>query len=180
MQKIVITYPTYFPAELEQIVQLLENDSCLLHLRKPDYSEAEYETLLQSIPASYHPRVVLHDYYHLADKYAVGGMHFSTKNRTLVNEVKVVGTRSTSTHSLEDLQVLDGEFDYAFLSPIFSSISKQGYEGNLDMKAVQAYLQKLHQTKVIALGGIDERKLLQIEQWAFDGYAMLGCIWKLK
>lgn len=182
MLKIIITYPTSFPTELEQIVQVLENEDCRLHLRKPDYSEAEFEALLQAIPANFHARLVLHDYYHLAEKYKVGGLHLSTKKRGEANTLAHwhIGTLSTSTHSIEELQELDGQFAYAFLSPIFPSISKQGYEGNLDMEAVQAYLQKPHQTKVIALGGIDETKISQLAQWGFYGYAQLGNIWKLK
>jgi thiamine-phosphate pyrophosphorylase len=180
MLKIIITYPTSFPTELEQIVRVLENEDCRLHLRKPDYSESEYETLLQAIPAKFHARLVLHDYYHLAEKYKVGGLHFSTQKRAEISKsTNQQITISTSTHSLEELSALDGQFAYAFLSPIYPSISKQGYEGNLDMEAVQAYLQKPHQTKVIALGGIDETKISQIAQWGFDGYAQLGNIWKL-
>lgn len=184
MLSVIITYPTYFPTEMEQIIQVLENEDCRLHLRKPDYSEAEYETLLQAIPAKFHARLVLHDYYHLAEKYKVGGLHFSTKKRSQISKLADLRisklSLSTSTHSLGELQELDAQFDYAFLSPIFPSISKQGYEGNLDMQAVQAYLLQPHQTKVIALGGIDETKISQLAQWGFDGYAQLGNIWKLK
>jgi thiamine-phosphate pyrophosphorylase len=182
MLKIIITYPSSFPTELEQIIQVLEKDDCRLHLRKPDYSEEEYEALLQAIPAKFHAGLVLHDYYYLAEKYKVGGLHFSTNKRIEINRSaykQINLTCSTSTHSIEELQELDGQFDYAFLSPIFPSISKKGYEGNLDMETVQVYLQKPHQTKVIALGGIDETKIPQIEAWGFDGYAQLGNIWKL-
>lgn len=182
MLKIIITYPTAFPSELEQIVQVLKKEDCRLHLRKPEYSEMEYEALLQAIPVKYHSRIVLHDYFHLAEKYTFGGLHFSTLKRGEANTLALwhIGTLSTSTHSLEELSALDGQFDYAFLSPIFPSISKQGYEGNLDMQAVQSYLQKPHQTKVIALGGIDDSKIAQLQEWGFDGYAQLGNIWKLK
>ncbi|MDR3705198.1 MAG: thiamine phosphate synthase [Paludibacteraceae bacterium] len=181
MQKIIITYPTNFIGEPEQIKQVLQDENVILHLRKPDATEAEYEALLQAIPATFHKRVVLHDYYHLQKKYDVGGFHFSTKKRAEISNL--VDWRidklslSTSTHSLEELEKLDVHFDYAFLSPIFPSISKQGYEGNLDMQAVQRYLQKPHHTKVIALGGIDERKMPQSKEWGFDGIAMLGSIW---
>jgi thiamine-phosphate pyrophosphorylase len=182
MLKIIITYPTAFPSELEQIVQVLEKEDCRLHLRKPEYSEMEYEVLLQAIPAKYHSRIVLHDYFHLAEKYKVGGLHFSTLKRNQISKLADLRisklSLSTSTHSIEELIGLNNEFDYAFLSPIFPSISKEGYEGNLDMQAVQAYLQKPHQTKVIALGGIDDSKIAQLQEWGFDGYAMLGNIWK--
>lgn len=183
MLKIIITYPTAFPSELEQIVQVLEKEDCRLHLRKPEYSEMEYEALLQVIPTKFHSRIVLHDYFHLAEKYKVGGLHYSTFKRSQISKLADLRisklSLSTSTHSIEELRSLDNQFDYAFLSPIFPSISKQGYEGNLDMQAVQSYLQKPHQTKVIALGGIDDSKIAQLQEWGFDGYAMLGNIWHL-
>lgn len=183
MLKVVITYPIAFLSELKQIVQVLEKEDCRLHLRKPDYSEAEYETLIQSIPAKYHSRIVLHDYFHLAEKYKVAGLHFSTQKRSQISKLADLKisklSLSTSTHSLNELGALDGQFDYAFLSPIFPSISKQGYEGNLDMEVVRSYLHKPHQTKVIALGGIDDSKITQLQQWGFDGYAMLGSVWHL-
>jgi thiamine-phosphate pyrophosphorylase len=182
--RFILTYPTSFPNEQEQIKQVLQDENMILHLRKPEASEAEYEALLQAIPATFHKRVVLHDYYHLQEKYNVGGLHFSTKNRTEISQLAdwQIGklSLSTSTHSLEELEKIDGRFDYAFLSPVYPSISKQGYAGNLDMQAVQRYLQKPHHTKVIALGGIDESKIPQLKKWGFDGVAMLGSIWKLK
>lgn len=182
--RLIITYPTAFIGEIQQIESVLSDETIRLHLRKPDYSETEYETLLQAIPAKFHARLVLHDYFHLAEKYKVGGIHFSTQKRAEIskstNQQINNLTYSTSTHSLKELQELDGQYNYAFLSPIFPSISKQGYEGNLDMEEIKTYLQKPHQTKVIALGGIDETKFSQIEDWGFDGYAQLGSIWNLK
>ena len=169
---------------MEQIIQVLEKEDCRLHLRKPNYSESEYETLLKTIPAKFHTRIVLHDYFHLSEKYELGGIHFSTKKRSLItkspNHQISKLTLSTSTHSFEEMKSLDDQFDYVFLSPIFPSISKQGYEGNMDMQKVQVYLQEAHKTKVIALGGIDESKIPQLMEWGFDGYAKLGSIWNLK
>jgi thiamine-phosphate pyrophosphorylase len=135
---------------------------------------------LKQIPTKFYPRIILHDAYDLRYKYAVGGLHFSTKKRALATEISIQGTKSTSCHSIAELQNIDGQFDYAFLSPIFPSISKQGYEGNLDMQAVQLYLQEQRTTKAIALGGIDNGKIAQIKEWGFDGYAKLGDVWKIK
>lgn len=184
MIKVIITYPVNFEGEIEQILSVLEDKKVILHLRKPDATEKEYEDLLKAIPQHLLSKVVLHDYYHLAEKYAVGGFHLSTKKRNekLISQLanQPIGTLSTSCHSIAELQSLDGQFDYAFLSPIFPSISKQGYEGNLDMEQVKAYLLTERKTKVIALGGIDNSKMNQLTEWGFDGHAQLGSIWKIK
>jgi thiamine-phosphate pyrophosphorylase len=39
-------------------------------------------------------------------------------------------TLSTSTHSIEDFNELDPAFDYAFISPVFTSISKENITQN--------------------------------------------------
>ena len=67
-------------------------------------------------------------------------------------------------HSLEELKAHKEKYDYAFLSPIFDSISKEGYKSK--------FSHRLHRTSqikselisaisgkyIIALGGIDEDK----------------------
>lgn len=179
MDKIVITYPSKFDGELEQIIKVLANENIRLHLRKPGATEKEYEELLKEIPVTFHSRIVLHDFYHLQDKYAVGGLHFSTKNRALAESQHANGSKSTSCHSIDELKEIEGKFEYAFLSPIFPSISKQGYAGNLDMEEVKRYLQTSRQTKAIALGGIDASKIPLLKEWGFDGEAQLGSIWKI-
>ncbi len=181
MQKIVITNPTFFKGEIPQLRHILSDKNVCLHLRKPEASQAEYEAFLQAIPAEFYPRIVLHDYYFLQGKYNIGSIHFSTKNRTTltVNHLPLTTKKSTSCHSIEELQDIDGQFDYAFLSPIFPSISKPEYVGNLDINEVSDFLQKPHKTKIIALGGIDDSKISQIAKWGFDGYAMLGAAWEI-
>ncbi|MFO7867840.1 MAG: thiamine phosphate synthase, partial [Bacteroidales bacterium] len=164
--------------ELEQIIHVLENDDCSVHLRKPHYSQAEYEDLLQAIPAEYHSRIVITDYYFLHTKYSVRGLHFPSAKRTVAQSIQFKGTKSTSCHSIEELQAIDGQFDYAFLSPVFPSISKQDYKADWDMQNVEEYLHTTRKTNVIALGGIDAGNISMIEKWGFDGYALLGSVWE--
>mmetsp|Transcript_20269 Transcript_20269/g.56475 ORF Transcript_20269/g.56475 Transcript_20269/m.56475 type:complete len:239 (-) Transcript_20269:97-813(-) len=99
----------------------------------------------------------------------------STSRRTLV--------QSTSLHSLEDLQVGKaryGALDYAFLSPIFDSISKKGYmAAKFDPVQLRALLQEHgKQLPIIALGGISAENCLQALDMGFQGVAVLGSIWE--
>lgn len=45
---------------------------------------------------------------------------------------------STAFHDLKQLQHDWGQLDYAFLSPIFDSISKEGYTASFDMPELQS------------------------------------------
>ncbi|MDR1679176.1 MAG: thiamine phosphate synthase [Prevotellaceae bacterium] len=179
MMHIIITYPEFFSNEINQILSWLDDGDCRLHLRKPKASQLEIEALLRSIPAEYHPRIVLHDYHFLAEKYRLGGLHFSTQKRAEFFDKNALQCVSTSCHSIDELREIDGQFDYTFLSPVFPSISKPGYAGNLDMQEVATYLQIPHKTRVIALGGINQSKIEQVRKMGFDGYAMLGAAWKI-
>lgn len=78
-------------------------------------------------------------------------------------------------HSLEELQNHKAKFEYAFLSPIFDSISKEGYKSNFDLQEVK---EKIKDKKIIALGGIDESKIETCLELGFAGVAFCGAIWK--
>lgn len=80
-------------------------------------------------------------------------------------------------HSLKELENCKEKYDYAFLSPVFDSISKAGYESHMDLKEVEKVL-KNREDKIIALGGIDEDKIDTVKVLGFSGIALLGAIWK--
>ncbi|MDF1674850.1 MAG: thiamine phosphate synthase [Vicingaceae bacterium] len=80
-------------------------------------------------------------------------------------------------HSLKELENCKEKYDYAFLSPVFDSISKAGYKSQLNLKEVSNVL-KNKKDKIIALGGIDEDKINTIKAIGFSGIALLGTIWK--
>ncbi|MCX2678867.1 thiamine phosphate synthase [Galbibacter sp. EGI 63066] len=61
-------------------------------------------------------------------------------------------------------------YDYAFLSPVFTSISKKEYEG-------KEYRLSKTQRPVIALGGISEKTLPLTPEMGYAGAAVLGNIW---
>ncbi|HJY12596.1 MAG TPA: thiamine phosphate synthase, partial [Flavobacterium sp.] len=83
---------------------------------------------------------------------------------------------STSTHSIEDFNSLEKEFEYAFLSPVFKSISKEEYYPEKDLFKALA-LRTNTNTKVIALGGIDSENIKKTLENGFDDVALLGSIW---
>lgn len=80
-------------------------------------------------------------------------------------------------HSLNELEDCEEKYDYAFLSPIFDSISKAGYKSNYDLKEIKVFFKNRNE-KIIALGGIDEDKIDTVKDLGFSGIALLGAIWQ--
>lgn len=83
-------------------------------------------------------------------------------------------------HSLIELEDCKEKYDYAFLSPIFDSISKVGYKSNFDLRVLSRFFSgmKNRNEKIIALGGIDEDKIDTVKDLGFSGIALLGAIWQ--
>ena len=68
--------------------------------------------------------------------------------------------------------------DYVFLSPIFDSISKEGYTSAFTSESIREAAEKgIIDKRVIALGGVDENNLLQVKDFGFGGAAILGGLW---
>lgn len=179
---IVISNPIFIENEKKIINQLFEEGLSLLHIRKPGFSELEMAQFIHQIKIEFRDRIVLHNYHLLAEDFGINRIHFSEKER---KESFGFPTRflkacrynfSTSTHSVEDFNSLENDFDYAFLSPVFKSISKENYEPKTDLfEALKS--RKNHKTKVIALGGIDSENTQKTIENGFDDIALLGTIW---
>ncbi|MDR1730383.1 MAG: thiamine phosphate synthase [Prevotellaceae bacterium] len=174
---LVITSPFFLPNEAEDIIALLDAGLEVLHLRKPDATKHEYEWLLNSIPRKYHKKMMLHDFFELAEKYDVRGVHLNRRNPAY-NGTKNLRI-SKSCHSIPELGKID-RYDYVFLSPIFNSISKTGYTSPFSHEELRkASDSGLINEKVIALGGIDADTLPLLKPYKFGGTAVLGAIWNI-
>lgn len=144
------------------------------HLRKPDFSRMEMESWIREIDSQFWNRLVVHSHHELAGEYGLKGGHFSSSVSKLPS-----GCRQTSVscHSIRELQECRISFDYAFLSPIFDSISKKGYGSRFSAEVLRELL-KSTERKVFALGGIDEDKIDTIHDLGFAGAAVLGALWQ--
>ena len=182
MNIIVITKPDFFSSEAEQIVRLFEGGLQILHLRKPDSSLADYERLIRKIPAEYHNRIVLHEHFQLLEKYALRGVHLNKRNPSAVVETGGAPSLpihiSKSCHTIDELQNIEN-FDYVFLSPIFDSISKVGYQSAFSDEVLQKACEDgLVNQKVIALGGVNYENMNSLKKYNFGAVAMLGAVWE--
>lgn len=84
---------------------------------------------------------------------AAQGIHYTEKSRPrppLPPQDNM--TISTALHDLQQLDVDYGALDYAFLSPIFDSISKAGYEAAFDLDNLTTCIAACN-IPLVALGG---------------------------
>lgn len=134
MKPIVISNPTPIENETTIVNQLFEDGLELFHIRKYNYSKSEVEDYINYINKKHHSRLVLNSYHELANQFNIKRLHFSEKDRLSKTEqefkqlVNDGFTLSTSVHSVEEFNTLSSYFSYAFLSPVFDSISKTDYK----------------------------------------------------
>ncbi|MFH7003916.1 thiamine phosphate synthase [Flavobacterium bizetiae] len=174
---IVITNPSAIANEISSIDSLFKEGLSLLHIRKPNFSAIEMVQFIHQIKPEYRDRLAIHQHHDLAEDFGINRIHFSEKNRensfSIRSDQKIF---STSTHSIKDFNSLENDFDYTFLSPVFTSISKENYYPKTNLfEALQSRTN--HNTKVIALGGIDSKNIKETLENGFDDVALLGSIW---
>ena len=145
-------------------------------VRKPDADVHAVENLLQGIAPEYRTRIVIHDFFSLKDKYLLGGIHLNSRHPEAPANYE--GILSRACHSLEEVETTVSLFNYVLMSPVYDSISKQGYRsGYSKVELKQAQESGVIHEKVVALGGISEVNLAEIKSLGFGGAALLGDIW---
>lgn len=178
MKLILITTPVSTPKEIKRICQLFEQGLETLHLRKPDFSFEEMKGFIKDVPVQYHPRLMLHSQHELAQEFQVKGLHFPESIRAEASSVpKQELLFSTSFHQLQDILRPQPLFDYAFLSPIYNSISKEGYKAAFAPEELKKAVQQA-KVPLVALGGVSAGNLMDVQGKGFAGAAVLGAIWQ--
>lgn len=171
MRKIAITEPYFFSGEAEMIVSLLEERGFWrVHIRKPGAPRQQVKRLVEAIPRHLYSSLTFHDYFDLAAEISVGGIHLNSRNPEVPSGWD--GLISRSFHSVGEIG--GSHYDYAFLSPIYPSISKPGYRMEHDAEELKAHVD----SKIFALGGVTPEKFDDIDRLGFGGCAMLGCAWR--
>ncbi|RXK80764.1 thiamine phosphate synthase [Filimonas effusa] len=152
------------------------------HLRKPAASLTEVKELLAAIDPEYYQRIALHHHHALALETGLTRLHFTEDARLKTDkifwrELVAAGFRlSTSLHDVEAARSLSTCFSYAFLGPVFDSISKTGYRANVNLCGCKQVTEAV--SPLIAIGGIDKHNCTKPLQMGFKGVAVLGAIWE--
>ena len=176
---VVIAPEKDIESELNILNQLFEAGLECFHLRKPEKDRNDYSAYIEAIDPEFHNRIVVHSFHELVNQYDLKGIHFNEQNRKAcfgtpgdgVEGLKLEGkTVSSSFHEPEDIVKCEFEFDYHFLSPIFDSISKVGYEGRkFDVTHIDKF--------IVGMGGVSVDNLEEIKQLGFKGIGVLGGVW---
>ena len=178
MKLIVISNPTEINNEVETICGLCESGLTYFHLRKPGYSREKLEKLLQAIPTQCLQNIIIHQCHELITSYRLRGIHHTSAtdfNGDLLASIH----QSKSFHHLAEIGANQYPYNYVFLSPIYDSISKQGYAAKFNFAELAQFLHNQHgSTEIMALGGVEADKISELHQLGFDGVVVLGGIWR--
>ena len=164
--------------EQHQLQHFLEAGLPLYHIRHYTFDEEQMRAYLSGIPARYRDRLVLHSHFHLAKAFGINRLHVREADRVQRNHEAYIGSfiLSTSVHSMDCFNALASCWAYAFLSPVFPSISKQGY-GMSHTVLDQFHLRRNTAVGLVGLGGINAHNYQQVLAAGADDVAFLGGIW---
>ena len=165
--------------EVEILHQLFDAGLQYYHFRKPYKNYKEHVAYLNQIDKKYYDRIVVHYFHELSNEFDLKGIHLQEQPRIdlekelkdYVDSYKNKGkTVSSSFHEPEVLEACEVKFDYHLLSPVFSSISKVGYEGRgFDVN----HIDKL----IVGMGGVNSDTIEETLTLGFKGIGVLGGVW---
>lgn len=178
-QIIIISNPESVISENRKVVSLFKSGLQQFHVRKPEFTDFDMINYLTAIPKEYHNRLVLHSHYHLAKDFELKGIQVG-KSRiseaiAFKNEFEYFGY---SAHSFDEITENKKLFSKFFISPVYNSISKQGYKSEFKASELQSFISDNPDIELIALGGIDAENIDETFKLGFYKAALLGAIWK--
>ncbi|KEO73737.1 thiamine phosphate synthase [Anditalea andensis] len=183
MELILISSPVSMPDESVRLNDYFHMGLKRFHLRKPYYSMEKTALFLEGIEPRFYSNITLHTHHALGQQYGMDRFHFSEGLRKstahehfdhLMASGKVL---STSVHQAEEFNNLPSIFSYAFIGPVFPSISKKGYGDPFEPKKWKDFSHP--SVSSIAIGGVDKNNLPKVKKLGFEGAAILGAIWSL-
>jgi len=175
---VIISPEETVTGETAFVNSFFENGLNLFHVRKYAFSDDEMHGYLNTIDQKFRNQIVLHSHFHQAKELGIHRLHFREAERERKSYLSFTDyTFSTSVHSIDDFNALDNIWQYAFLSPVFPSISKAGYGKDRSILDDFQYRKNLN-TQLVALGGIDVNNYKQAFKCGADGVALLGSIWQ--
>ena len=180
MRRIGITPEQEVFREQERITAWLRSGEVeFFHIRKPQFTETQLREYLSLFPADVRERLTLHDHHHLAAEYGIGGLHLNRRN-PYVAENLADKRISASCHSIGEFAKQQAHCAYCFLSPIFDSVSKQGYTSAFAPDTLKrAFAEGLLNGKAVALGGVTHEKIPLLQEIGFSACASIGDLWAL-
>jgi thiamine-phosphate pyrophosphorylase len=181
---LVITYADHLPGETACWKELLAAGADAILLRKPGWTEDDYVGLLEQTDPAVYPQLLIAQYCQLQQRYGLLGAHFSEhlRNSTPPQWLEALRSEgcllSTGIHHTGALPVMRARWDLLLLSPVFDSISKPGYKGQVQEGFRLARDTNAGKARVLAMGGVNQNNAGKALQMGFDGIALLGAVWQ--
>ncbi|MDI9358748.1 MAG: thiamine phosphate synthase [Phycisphaerales bacterium] len=173
---VLITPEVDIPNEINLLSHILLNTHISrVHIRKPHKTVYEIDEYITRLPENCYAKISVHHQLGLARKYKLG-LHVGLSNGN-EEEWANIHPLSVSTHKIEELYQINQltvKYNYAFISPVFDSISKQGYIAGKSLLDAGNLPRNYN---LIALGGIDIFGIPTVKKYGFDGVAVLGAVW---
>jgi thiamine-phosphate pyrophosphorylase len=149
------------------------------HVRKPSWTVEALGAWLGGIPASWRPRIILHQHHPLAAGLGIGGVHDRDQEGNPVR-----GASSRSCHGIGSLRRSLPLYESLLFGPVFASLTKEGYGPPADfpwdeLKSVLSERSPAD-ARVLAIGGVTAAGLPRCQELGFDGAAVLGAVWNEK
>lgn len=147
------------------------------HIRKQNWGINQMREYIEKLPVEWQRKSVLHSHFELIHSYSLKGIHLNERNRIsgLYSQYAPF-VISTSFHNTKDLLGESNAYEYVFLSPIFDSITKRGYNAAFSEQEL-IVLNSVSKHKIIALGGVTDKSLSNCRDLGFCGVAYLGSFW---
>lgn len=173
----IISWHTAVAHEVDVLRRLMAHADIIVHLRKPNIAEMDFAKLLHAFDEDERQRLVVHQHHKLALDLGVKQLHSASGLREAhLHDPQISKVLfSTSTHSWTEFNSLDRIYKAAFLSPVFPSISKVDYGAD---KQTPLRGRTNGEAELIALGGIDRKRVAELADSDFDDFALYGAVWQ--
>ena len=190
MKIIIISSSSEIENEAQIVTKLFEAGLETFHLRKHKLSTKKTIEFIKQIPKQYHNRIVLHSHHIVARKFNLKGIHHTKTHRKkrvktciYTRLVQLKNSSTVLTTSFGNIGSMlnpdkNYNYDYAFLSPIFDSLTSK-YQGGYTEHSLASALKKCDK-KIIARGGTSIEHIAKVKELGFDGIAFYSSIWKKK
>jgi thiamine-phosphate pyrophosphorylase len=165
------------PGDKEILNALAGFPEVTIHFRKPCYSKEVYTKELSFLSRLAISKTMLHEHHELALDFEVKGIHYKSHQAIHPIDSKLISSKSF--HDFDTLLKEGNQHHYVFISPLFSSISKEGYSSAFSYEEISKQLieAKDKNIAVIGLGGFSEKNIEQWKNWNLAGVGLLGAIW---
>lgn len=164
--------------EQKILFRLFENGLSCFHLRRPHWTAARCSSWIESVPAKWRSRIVLHQHPQLVRKYNLAGFH-GVPGGSGGNGLS--GKMFVQCENYQDLLKVGTSCRRIALGPVFPP---EKYDVTVPRRtlseyaAIAAYWKKQGgKAEIFAFGGVRAEGLRKCREAGFSGVVVVGAVW---